>query len=365
MRPISKKTLTRNRWWSLFNSAANFAYDLSSGRYMRSGGASTQALSLTGVPSGQPVQGVGMTVGAADNPVVVQGLGDEQLFYADNPQLWGPTGGTRVDNPDGTADMVSQGATWHRLQAETALWQAGVKMRGFKHYKEGTSGRIRLTLRNNSDAQESAAVGEVGALVVQQNAAGPLEIISQELVGDLHTVHYYFTPNASPASRSAAIGPDSTTVGETVKAVGGSLKQVFPYPGYNADGTLSGWDLVEGGATDKTVASLGSTDGQNARLLTGSSGTEQDRLWNNGGFWARTITLGGVDATVTSAVPWVAGDHTVYVETTQTDDDGFIAYWLDGVFLSELSYQGVLPLIDSFPLGPVAGVKTIKQVYGK
>ncbi len=122
---------------------------------------------------------------------------------------------------------------------------------------------------------------------------------------------------------------------------------------------------VEPGAIDKTDVSLGSTDGQNARLLTNSSGTERDRLWNDGGFWARTITLGGVDTTVTSTVPWVAEAHTIYVETTQTDSDGFIAYWLDDVFIKELSYQGILPLIDSIPLGSVAGVKTIREIRGK
>ncbi|MEM9049220.1 MAG: putative Ig domain-containing protein [Pseudomonadota bacterium] len=80
----------------------------------------------------------------------------------------------------------------------------------------GSSGRLFVQLRDQDAGQNSVLRGALGNLAVTSNAAGSLTDISQEVALDgVYHIGVTLTPDFSGSLR-VAIGPDSSTSGETV-----------------------------------------------------------------------------------------------------------------------------------------------------
>ena len=448
--PLSSPLFSGSMWWLAFDQNASFAYDLVNGRYMRSGGASTQALSLTGVPSGQPVQGVGMTVGAADNPVVVQGLGDEK-YSSDNLLVPGGYVNTFTVTETGF-DAVFNGS-----QNRVAFGLFGMVIGGsfrvsFGELASGISAFVRE--------------GDDGTGVVIATAYAGSSFLD-------------FVPTTVDMSILFIDDSDDYSITDL------SVTRVLPYPGYNTDGTLSEYDLVEGGGfdTQEDVDLWGSTntdpdelivslDTGRMKLVVGAGGitgtprilvpvrvgkvhvfslntdfelamnstiagyeivdggspvqygmATQDitflEFWNSSlnstryvdnvslqevepgvvieavGVWgsvefntALTLTdnddnhivvrrnasgkihlriiLGGVSSNYYSTIDWPDDvEGTLRLELTNTDGGCFAAVFLDDVFVIGSDAFDYPQPINQLVLAPVAGVKTITEIYGK
>lgn len=115
--PLSSPLFSGSMWWLAFDQNASFAYDLSSGRYMRSGGASTQALSLTETraSSALVLQSNGTYVERAAGELAIgQGVGGQfsqaVMNYVSAPDMTGAVAGVPGTMPTGwTAIGLSSG----------------------------------------------------------------------------------------------------------------------------------------------------------------------------------------------------------------------------------------------------------------
>ena len=177
------------------------------------------------------------TVGtrAADNPVVVQGLGDELLADGDTPHNWGNNNAILTQNPDGSLVIASDGGFWQRAFANTIPLIAGVAYRGVAKYKVGTSGRVGIWMYSTTGPTQSYMSGTPGSLSQGTTTFGLFTDIVETLVGDVWEVSYTFTPSSTVPDAYPAISPQSDTAGENVTAISHTLKQILPYPNYNPD----------------------------------------------------------------------------------------------------------------------------------
>ena len=94
------------------------------------------------------------------------------------------------------------------------------------YYKGGTSGKVRITCRNESALSESNVTGNIGSpLTVISTAAGGVTIIQdKELDHGVRVVSVLFTPTTPASAHSFHIGPNSVVDGETVIAFGSQLE---------------------------------------------------------------------------------------------------------------------------------------------
>lgn len=115
--PLSSPLFSGSMWWLAFGQNANFAYDLANNRYMRSGGASTQALSLTEdrASSAMVLQGNGTYVERAAGELAIgQGVGlqvsEAVTNYVSDPSMSEAVVGTPGTGPRNW-DMTRAGLT--------------------------------------------------------------------------------------------------------------------------------------------------------------------------------------------------------------------------------------------------------------
>jgi hypothetical protein len=180
------------------------------------------------------------------NPTTGESLGllvEEQrtnlLLYSACDSNWPTAGfGTPTYNLDLSAlgvfsgvQVASLGQNWHSIYRAGISLTASTVYAFTLFYRAGTSGRVRLTLRNNTTLTETIVNGVAGNLSVSAAFAGAATILSQYLCSDglTYVVTGTFTPNGTSADHWYRIGPDSTTSGQTVIALGGQLEAgAFP-----------------------------------------------------------------------------------------------------------------------------------------
>lgn len=244
------------------------------------------------------------------NPTTGESLGllvEEQrtnlLLYSACDSNW-PTGGfgTATYNLELSAlglfsgvQIASAGQNWHSIYRTGISLTASTVYAFTLFYRAGTSGRVRLTFRNNTTATETVVNGLVGNLSVSAAFAGSATITSQYLCSDglTYVVAGTYTPNNTSADHWYRIGPDSTTNGQTVIALGGQLEAgAFPtsyIPTTTATATrsadvasitgsnFSSWYRQDEGTVFASSLSYGATN-SNRRIAFATDGTTSNRF---------------------------------------------------------------------------------------
>lgn len=123
--------------------------------------------------------------------------------------------------------VASTGSGWNRLEeGVSGTATSGETLAITVWYRGGTSGNCRITLRNSTVAAESTLQGPVGALIVASANAGAVTILSQTSLPDgTHEVQLTITLTANFSFFSVGIGPNSTTAGEDIIALGAQVER--------------------------------------------------------------------------------------------------------------------------------------------
>jgi hypothetical protein len=125
--------------------------------------------------------------------------------------------------------VASNGGAWHRFSILGGDLVSGTDYSITVWYKGGTASTPKISVRNNTTGTDSGASGSPGDFSIVATNAGSLSIVSQTLIGDVHKIVLSFTPNADGVLK-LGIGPNSTTVGETVIALGAQFELGEPSP---------------------------------------------------------------------------------------------------------------------------------------
>ena len=149
--PLSSPLFSGSMWWLAFGQNANFAYDLVNNRYMRSGGASTQALSLTEdrASSALVLQSNGTYVERAAGELAIgQGVGG-QFSQAVTNHINSDMSGAAL-GVVGSGGALPDG--WSSSTDTTAVTGLGVSERGVPYV------RIRLQQNNGGGSPQYPAL---------------------------------------------------------------------------------------------------------------------------------------------------------------------------------------------------------------
>lgn len=153
---------------------------------------------------------------AADNPVVIQGFGEE-LYNSSNLVTPGGYDTTHIVTPTGFDAVMGTS------DARIAVNLSDVII--------GATHRVEFgPLPASVGCFAFTEAGGSGSVLVSETTTGATSIS--------------FVPTTSSMSILFAKELDGFSITDL------SVKQVFPYPGYNTDGTLSGDELVTGGGFD-------------------------------------------------------------------------------------------------------------------
>lgn len=131
-------------------------------------------------------------------------------------------------------DVASNGATWNGVRPLTGhTVTAGDKYAITVFYKAGTSDKINIFVKNDTDSQQQEINGTVGSIAKNYNTFGTDQISDfiEENLGNYYRTTFVFTVPASMDgdSMSVWVTPYSTVVGETVKLLGVQVEQgAFP-----------------------------------------------------------------------------------------------------------------------------------------
>jgi hypothetical protein len=220
--------------------------------------------------------------------------------------------------------VASQGQNWHSIVRTGISLTASTVYAFTLFYRAGTSGRVRLTFRNNTATTETLVNGVAGNLSVSAAFAGAATILSQYLCSDglTYVVTGTFTPNGTSADHWYRIGPDSTTSGETVIALGGQLEVgSFPTSYIPTEGVavtraadvasisgsnFSSWHRQDEGTVFADAVGVNNISGATRRYLEISDGTTSERTFlgyssaSNGRFFITDNGTTQADINVTS-----------------------------------------------------------------
>lgn len=168
-----------------------------------------------------------------------------------NPRAWTVDGAT-VSDEVGTflgfssAERVaSNGGGFHRIRTDVS----GGYVNGSPYavrvlYGSGSSGCLRITLRNNTGGTESLLSGPVGALASTTTVAGTWSnIVNINHGSGIYEIQAIFTATSTGASANIGIGPDSATVGQDVVVIAGQIPQT-PYQMPFGSGTTAADTLI-------------------------------------------------------------------------------------------------------------------------
>jgi hypothetical protein len=143
-------------------------------------------------------------------------------------------GGTETDlslNALGYFDGMSyssNGATWHRVYAPFITYTASTEYAITLYVRAGTSGNIRITHRDETGSgHETFLYGALDSeLTKSAENAGTIGPVTKTLLpdGSTYLIQYIYTPDFS-GNGSIGIGPESTTVGETVILLGVQIEE--------------------------------------------------------------------------------------------------------------------------------------------
>lgn len=122
--------------------------------------------------------------------------------------------------------VATAGGTFHRIEtSNTFSWTLGTPISFRAFYAVGTSGRARVTLRDNVAAAESSFTGLVGNLSTTSTAIGTFSNVQNiDWGGGVYELRATLTPSATTGNARLGIGPDSNTSGQDIIALGAQLE---------------------------------------------------------------------------------------------------------------------------------------------
>ncbi len=145
--------------------------------------------------------------------------------WSNNATGWTTVGGAVVTDT-GTdvgalnkVSIASNGQNWHRAYTGAENLTSGSIYSATAYILAGTSGRVRITIRDEDAATETFLFGTIGALSSSSALSGTITNLTEDDFGDYIKITFNFTPNSNN-SYTFAIGPDTATTGETVFALG-------------------------------------------------------------------------------------------------------------------------------------------------
>jgi len=236
-------------WWAALHPKAVLVSDFLNDRYMRQGidvPLSSNATCVRGsghVDYALDVDGrftpfADNILRRSTNGLLAETLGTRLTNYPDTPLTNGALivanataePGNFLNVFSNAARVSSNGATWHRLTIGGAGFAATIGLPyGFSAlYKAGSSGRVRVVLRDEPGAVDSSCAGIVGAVGIDGNWAGTISHMRETLLGDgVYLLSGIITPNAS-SNYSISLSPDSNITGEDVVVIGGWIEAAGP-----------------------------------------------------------------------------------------------------------------------------------------
>ncbi|WP_152544651.1 phage head spike fiber domain-containing protein [Actibacterium mucosum] len=121
--------------------------------------------------------------------------------------------------------VASQGQIWNRVATDLTVTN-GQNYAVATYLVGGTSGRLRIRLRDTAGGTETRVNGSFGALSGAATTAGAITGLTEMLLADGATrrVSFVFTPNFS-GTLNFGVGPDSATVGETVEFLAAQFEE--------------------------------------------------------------------------------------------------------------------------------------------
>jgi hypothetical protein len=276
--------------------AATFSADYAAGVYSRDGAPQSFAgmHSFARAGEGQRLSPAGVyeTV-AANTPrfdfapggaalgLMAEPAGTNALLWSEELVTgWTLTGATRtpaglsVRGRWGGVTVTSNGSTVHRIHQGVTV-ATGVPIGILVFFRYGTSGRLRLMLRNNATNEDSVVRGTPTTLTAPATAAGAITGLFQTLDSDnVAAIGCTITPNFTGDLR-IGVGPDSSTAGETiiVLAVQTDIGSLIPTAGAaatRAADQVSLTGLTPGEADVRVTYDDASTSVAGAAAVTGS-----------------------------------------------------------------------------------------------
>ena len=150
----------------------------------------------------------GSTIQILDDPVVTaaNSINSNVTFTDLSDNALGAFPGLKIAGTGGTGNL---GSTGNEVVVSGSTYTTKVFI------KAGTSGKVRLNLRDISGAVDSFIGGTVGALSVQSQLAGVLTLIEEIEVPDGVWIYARFVPNFS-GNLKLGVGPFSSVSGEDV-----------------------------------------------------------------------------------------------------------------------------------------------------
>lgn len=162
---------------------------------------------------------------------LIEGARTNEVPYAYDPNQWSATSATITDTGDDVGifnkvAVASTGAVWNRANALSSFTWDTTKTYAVRfYYIVGTSGRVRITCRNSTAANETQITGTPGSLATTLSDAGTVSGLTERDHGPYRSVSFLFVPAANSSNTSFAIGPDSSTSGENIYSLGAQVEE--------------------------------------------------------------------------------------------------------------------------------------------
>lgn len=149
---------------------------------------------------------------------------------------WGTSGATATnlnENYLGVfpgCTVTSGGQIWHRIENNASAFTTSIRDYAVTVWvKSGTSGKVRIVLRNTGNGNETIVSGTFGSVSQTSSAYGGTSRIREYNLGNgIYRIQFKWDCNAA-ATLNLGIGPESTTNGQTVIALGAQVEEgAFP-----------------------------------------------------------------------------------------------------------------------------------------
>lgn len=131
--------------------------------------------------------------------------------------------------------IAGTGATWNvRLQGSMSVTASQV-YRCAVLVQAGTSGKVAVNIRNAGNSEVSSVSGTLGALAVTNVSNGAISNLTETLLADGVTrlITFLHTNKSTQSVQDIQIGPNSSTNGQTVIALGAqysaSVRPLWPF----------------------------------------------------------------------------------------------------------------------------------------
>lgn len=149
--------------------------------------------------------------------------------WADSGSTHSAYAGTYLGVFDDALHVVSAGANFHRvIIGSNTTVTSGTPIGIVMYYSAGTSGSVRIVVRDVTGGNSSIVSGVIGSEAVSQESAGTITNLSCVTEGGIVECTFTFTPNFTNNSLQIGLGPDSATSGEDVIFYAGWAETAVP-----------------------------------------------------------------------------------------------------------------------------------------